>query len=290
MTNHWRSLIALACTLLLLTGCSQVKLGYNAAGFLIGEYADGYLELTADQKRAWKPRLERILATHRREELPKLAGFVEALAQTGGAGFPRAETRCLVESFPSLYRDHALLAVSLAAPLLAALEPAQVDRLEARFAKDAADDRPELENGGRERIQRKRARRYVETIEDWTGELSDSQRQVVSRGTARMPDTVQSVYDYRERKRGDLVDLLRQGADESRIHGFLIQWLVEYRDLPPDLKDARGLYADRLSDLLSSLGRVLDAGQRNRLNSRLLKLRDDLVSLQGSNRVEPISC
>ncbi len=290
MSKPWRIGLVLTCTLILVAGCSQVKIGYSAAGFLIGEYADDYLDLTAEQERAWQPRLERVLATHRREELPRLAGFAEALAQTGGAGFPPAETRCLVEAFPPLYRDHARLAVSLAAPLLAALGPAQVDRLQARFAKDAADDRPELDSGGRERLQRKRAKRYVESIEDWTGDLSESQRLVVSRGTDRMPDTVQAVYDYRERKRAELIDILRQGADESRIHGFLSRWLVEYQDLPPDLAQARGLYADRLTELLSSLGQVLDPAQRERLSNRFMKLRDDLMSLHGSGRIDPVSC
>lgn len=270
--------------------CSQVQLGYNAAGFFIKQYANDYLELTGTQQRAWQPRLARIMDTHREDVLPELAGYADAVSSAAAARFPRPQTTCLVDGFEDLYRRHARLAVSLAAPLLAGLDDAQVSALADRFARDAEDDRPDTDAGRLEREQRKRAKRYIERIEDWTGELTEKQRGAVRRVTDRMPDTTFAVYAYRGRKRAELIALLESGADESRVHRFLSDWIVEYRDLPSQLRRAGGEYGERSAELLMTLGKVLDDQQIARLVGRLGKLTRDLESLQDRPRIEPLSC
>jgi hypothetical protein len=205
-------------------------------------------------------------------------------------GFDQTNTRCLTAAFRTLYLRHARLATAATAPLLEGLTPAQVQALEQRFAADYADDRiePRTRDVGRE--LRKRTKRYVESIEEWTGPLSAAQRTVVADVTGRMPDTTQELLDYRTRKREQLIALLRADANATRIERFLSAWLVDYQDLPPALAAAGDTIGERMGELLIRLGGTLDQAQRTRFNNRLQSLRDDLMQLQKAPRLVPVSC
>ncbi len=245
---------ALALVFLIgLSGCSRVRLAYGSADLLLAGYADSYLGLDGAQRNRWEPQLERVLEVHRREELPHLAAFFDRALQASRAGFPIPDAVCLVGSFRGVYQRHAHLAVELAAPLLADLEPSQVRALKARFARDLEEDRSKT--GSKEWELRRRANRYVKAIEDWTGPLSADQRGLVGNLTRRLPDTREAVIDYRTRKRGELIALLESGAGTERLGDFLTAWLVDYRDLPPDLKRAGDLLEDRLAELSADWAR-----------------------------------
>jgi hypothetical protein len=282
-------MLVLSVGLLTPTGCSRIQLVYGSADFLLAGYVEDYLGLDSRQLKEWEPRLERALAEHRTQELPQLAGFFDQALKSSREGFNARNTACLANAFKGLYLDHARLAVGLVSPLLAGLDPEQVAALGRRFQTEYEDDR--IKPGtdpAHER--RKRAKRYREAIEEWTGPLSPAQRALVVGIAGRMPDTAATVLVYRTEKREELMALLRSGAGEARIRTFLTDWLVEYRDLPPDLESAGREIEARVTELLTRLGASLDATQRERLQSRLGALRDDLLKLQKKPRMVPLSC
>ncbi len=279
---------ALAFALILSApGCSQVRLAYGSADLLLAGYANGYLGLQDDQRQRWEPHLEGVLAQHRRDGLPQLAAFFDLALKVSQAGFPSAQTSCLVRASRSVYQDHARLAVELASPLLVDLKPSQVKSLRARFARDLAEDRAEAA----ERELLRRARRYVQAIEDWTGPLSAEQQALVADITRRMPDTRSAVLAYRTRKRDGLIRLLETGVDAPRLESYLTAWLVDYQDLPADLQEAGGVLEERLVELVSRLGQSLNQKQGEHLERRLSRLRADLLRLQrGEPRLAPLGC
>lgn len=289
------SALVLAAALLLavvlgLTGCSRVRLAYGSADLLLASYADGYLGLDRDQRDRWEPELQRVLAVHRREELPYLAAFFDRALQASRAGFQTADATCLVDGIRKLYKRHARLAITLAVPLLADLKPAQVQALKRRFARDLAEDEEDFKDGGRERELRRRAIRYARSIEDWTGPLGADQKALVEELTRRMPDSREAVLAYRTRKRAELVALLESGATAARLEDFMTAWLVDYRDLPPELERAGDRLEERLVELFSRLGRTLTEEQRAHLEQRLTGLRQDLLKLQRQPRLAPATC
>ncbi len=282
-------LLILLGALLTLSGCSRIRIVYGSADFLLANYAEAYLGLDSRQLEDWEPRLKTALAEHRAQELPQLAGFFDRTLKASRDGFDASSTDCLATAFKRLYRDHARLAVGLVSPLLAGLDAEQVEALGRRFKTEYEDDR--IKPGtdpGHER--RKRARRYTKSIEEWTGPLSANQRELVAGIAGRMPDTGAAVLVYRTKKRQELIALLRAGAGEAHLRAFLMDWLVEYRDLPPDLERAGKEIEARLAELLTSLGASLDAAQRDRLQSRLKGLRDDTLDLQKKPHIMPLSC
>ncbi|WP_373510359.1 DUF6279 family lipoprotein [Thiocapsa sp.] len=281
---------ALIATALTLAGCSRVGVAYNTGDFLATAYAKDYLDLEQAQLERWEPLLDAELARHRAEELSYLAAYFDRLLAASRTGFDGRNMTCLTGEFRDLYRRQASVAVTLAAPLLAELTPAQIQRLDQRFRKEATEDRAEIAGRSSAREKEKRARRYVSSIEDWTGPLSAEQQAIVAEVTGRMPDTQASLVEYRTGKRDQLMALIRADAAEPQIKRFLTDWIVDFSDLPPDLEQGGQALGERIRELFVRLGATLDASQRERLDKRLRSLRDDFMKLQMQPRMAPLAC
>lgn len=287
-----RLLIAALTLLVLLaaSGCSRMRVAYNAADFFILREAADYLSLERTQKAAWTPTLQATLGRHRQDELPYLATFFDQLLAGARDGFTPAGLDCLLDQFEQLYQRNFRLAAEAAAPLLAALSPAQVDGLAQTFRQEAAEDAAGVGPEATATRLRKRAERYAENLDWWMGPLDSRQRGIVREITRRMPDTGPAWYRYRDAKREALIRLLREGADEQRIAAFLTAWVVDYQDLPAELGASRVALRQGFSGLLLELQPTLSTAQRDRFISRLSGLRDDFMALQPSPRKAPAGC
>ncbi len=281
LPSHYLVLLLLAA-LLALGGCSATRLAYDQLDFFIQLYAADYIDLEAEQEAVWQPVVAAEHERHRAEELPYLAAYLEEMLVASRRGFDQENMTCLLGSLDALYRRQAGYAVNLAAPLLAALSPAQVQTLGTRFRERTAEDLEEVSAAATPAGRDKRARRYLETIEDWTGPLDTSQQALVTE--------IVDFIAYRDQKRAELVALLQARAGEARLRAFLTDWLVEFKDLPPELARARQEMRARVTELFIQLGGRLDTSQRHHLHDRLQDLRDDLMMLQRQPRMVSLSC
>jgi hypothetical protein len=279
-------------SLLLMTGCSGVRIAYNTADYLIEHYADGYLSLDSAQITSWTPTLDAALDRHRQQELPYLAAFFDSAMRDARKGFRRADVDCLWQQFETIYKRHFRLAAEAAAPLLASLTRDQINELEREFAKEAREDATNDDPASIARRERKRAERYEDNMRWWIGDLTEDQRRIVADVTRSMPDTATAWYDYRNHKRDQLIALLRRGAGAERIERFLAEWLVDYKDMPASLKSARPELRRRFGDLIVRLDGSFSSDQRDKLIQRLTRLRDDFKALQRTRpgRMAPVGC
>lgn len=273
----------------LLVGCSSMQLAYNTADFFIERYADDYLGLDSAQMQRWSPQLDAALARHREQELPYLASFFDTAQNEARKGFSRAGIECMMDQFEVIYRRHFSLASELAAPLLANLDKRQIDALERGFREEAREDAEDNAPRNAAKRKRKRAERYEKNMNWWIGDLDERQRGILREVTAAMPETA-GWYGYRDRKRRELIDLLRGGASAERIQRFLVDWLVDYRDMPPALNAAGDQLRDGFAELLLGLDPTLSDDQRRQLIDRLTKLRGDFTRLQKQPRMAPARC
>ena len=270
--------LVLLLALIGLGGCSAVRIAYQGADIGIRHYADDYLDLDSERLAAWQPHLTQALARHRSEELPYLARFFEDALAGANRGLDRTQVECLEDQVLVIYRRHAQWAVDLAAPLLAMAGPAQVRRLEQRFREDwaeAADTSP----AAVARRERKRAERYSNAASWWVGGLTDAQKALVREVTATMPDTAEAWEGYRRSRQEGLLALVRRQADATEIHGYLSDWLVEHRDLPPALAEAKAGLREAITRLIVGLDQGLSPAQRTQFQRRLRGLRDDFLAL-----------
>ena len=275
---------------LTLVGCSTVTIAYNRADFFVKAYAKDYLDLELVQVAGWEPLLIRELARHRAEELPYLAAYADQVLRASRLGLDEGNMTCLIASSRDLYQRQARYAVTLVTPLLAGLSPAQIKRLDQRFKEEAEEDLAELAEGGGSAERVRRTRRLVDALEDWTGPLASGQEALVAEAMGRMPETRRLYLDYRGYQRGNLITLLEAKAGEARISAFLTDWLVDWREMPPALDQARGTMDAVIAELFIRLAASLDQTQRDRLDRRLRDLRDDLMELQRQPRMATLAC
>ncbi|WP_058553560.1 DUF6279 family lipoprotein [Thiohalocapsa sp. ML1] len=282
------ALFAALLAALLLGGCSGMRLAYNTADFLIERYADDYLGLDRAQMARWSPELDAALARHRQEELPYLAAFFDTMQNDARKGFTRADVDCLLDQFETIYQRHFRLAAATAAPLLADLDNAQINALERTFREDAQDDAEDAARPVSVRVD-KRVERYADNMQWWVGELSERQRGIVRDVVSGLPESA-DWYAYRDRKRGELIRLLRSGASAPRIEAFLNAWLVDYADMPAGLRRDRTELRGDIADLILRLSESFSAEQRRRLIDRAAGLRNDFMTLQPDARMAPVGC
>jgi hypothetical protein len=280
--------IIVALSLLALTGCSGMRLAYNSADFLIERYADDYLGLDNAQVQRWAPLLDASLARHREEELPYLAAFFDTAQNDARKGFDRADVRCLLDQFEVIYERHFELASAAAAPLLADLDRGQIARLDREFREETRDNAERAALPESARVN-KRVKRYRKNMRWWVGDLTERQLEIVRDVVTDLPDSA-DWYAYRDRKRRELIELLRGGSSAARIERFLIDWLVDYRDMPASLRRSRDQLQSGVVELFVRLDASFSAEQRRQLIDRLSRLRSDFMALQRKPRMAPVSC
>lgn len=213
---------------LLLTACSQLRLGYNNADTLLAYSLDSYLKLDDDQQRLAR---ERIADLHHWHRSTQLAGYVQLLndAQSRVAG---PVTAADVGAFTAGVNRNLAAIGEHAAPDLArlalTLRPDQVERLQQRLASDTSKARRELVRfAGTESLQQ-RVERYVEQAEDWFGTLSEAQRETIRVSLARRPDAQEAWMQERERRQRELVAVMARIRSEQPPAETATAWIRDY--------------------------------------------------------------
>lgn len=223
---------------LLLQGCSAVRLGYGNADGLARWWLDQYLDLSPEQDALSRERLARLMAWHRKTQLPD---YVTLLRQgkAFAAGQPTAgDALALNDNIIRRVRVLAEQATPDVADLAATLAPAQIDRLASRFAEKNAELAKEMRLAEGEAAQNKaRYKRLLERAEYWLGDFSSEQEAALRRMVDGQDPGGQFWFDERLRRQRELLDLLRQVQREHPPRERTIALLRDYAarfDLPAD--------------------------------------------------------
>jgi hypothetical protein len=161
------------------------------------------------------------------------------------------------------------LVIPLAATILADLNDRQIAQLTRRLEKDDARFVREWLQQEREQRLQKRAQRFVEKIEDWTGELYARQTELVTRSTLEFPDTAPGWYAYRLGQQKELLARVSAGDSAESIDAFLRAWWITQSGLDSVLVEQIEEGIERFVDMMVELDGVLTAEQRERVVSRL---------------------
>lgn len=269
--------IGLPWVFALLSGCTALQLGYNNADTVIHWRAGRYFGFEGEQKADFERRVQRFLGWHRKTELPQYATLANGLADRLARGIALPDLVWGYDSFQTLLRQTLRAAAAESGDLLDALSPAQVERFQARLAKENRDFAKDqgLAEGAAERRAR-RVRRNIERLEEWFGALTDAQIERVRQYSARAPlDDVLRDQD-RKRMQRDLVGMIR--AKEA--HQKLVSWAVAWdQNRDPAYEALRKENLKEYFAMLLDLDKTLSAEQRGRAVQRLRGFAGDFASL-----------
>lgn len=278
-------LLAIAATSLL--ACSTVRLAYNNLPELSYWWLDGYLDFNGAQTPRVRDDLAALLAWHRRDELPKLAAVL-AEAQRLAPDDVTPEQACALVAD---VRERVLAVVRQAEPAAAALavslEPAQRQKLEAKYAKVNATYRKEWLDLSRQAVSAKRFDLYLERSEDFYGSLDTAQRDLMREQVARSSFDPQKVDANRRQRQQETIAMLARlqadGASPTQAQVALHDWALRFVSPPPGgWRDYQKAALDEGCRNASALHNSTTPAQRERAARRLRAYEDDARQLAGA--------
>lgn len=279
-TLPWRRAL-IAAAALMLAACSSVTLFYTFADTAIENEITHYLDVDDDERARIAEKVDALMRWHRTEILPRYASFLRAQAATIESGEITRET--VTASYGQvrelMYATLRGAFAPAASILVNHTGTAKLDHLRRRLT-EAMEDRAERAKRPRaDRIER-RANRFVENIERFTGPLNKDQIALIRRYAEATDDETFLWINYRVRREEAFLRFLAMRPDEAEIAAFLEKVLVHAEDIVgPRYRTDLDTSARRFQDLMARIAAISTPKQRRTAAGRLRDYADDFTWL-----------
>jgi hypothetical protein len=278
-----RLLLALS-TLVLLQGCSAVKLGYQQLPTLSYWWLDSAVSFNDSQSTRVKEALSQVHQWHRSQELPT---YLELL-QRGidlSQGPVQASQVCGVWTDIQTRLDRSMrVMVSQAAPVVTQLGPRQLSHLARHFeTKNEAWDKEWLQGSAAERLER-RTEKTLEHYQSFYGDLTAAQTALIKTQVSQSPWQPEWGRQERLRREQELLTALRKLAqsDMPQEQAEAELWRVWQRwFMPPNETDRMVMQkmSQQACENLTQLHNTTSPEQRQRLVRKMRGYERDLREL-----------
>jgi Family of unknown function (DUF6279) len=286
---------ALLAAPLLTTSCSLTKLAYSNAPFayanampMLAWIAGDYVDLSGEQKDSLRKRLKKAFAWHRAEELPEYRRFLESVAEKSAGAVSVEDVRAAERDLRIYYNRTVERVIPDIADLLRALDADQVSQLERKFAADNDKLARESTQGSREERREARAAKFIGNVEEFTGRLSASQRDLVRARLAGGGDLTaerltERLTDRRYRQ-GETLAMIRAKVPREQMIAGLKRLLIDTEQWRSPLFQMKLRERDeRMFELIAALYGTLTPEQRASLQDRLHGFIHDIAELTASS-------
>jgi hypothetical protein len=283
--------VLLAVAALLVAACSFTRLAYMNAALayenatpVLAWMAGDYVDMSGGQKDWVRERLQRAMAWHRAQELPEYRRFLEDMLARADGTITADDARFVHHSVRAYYHralDH--IAPDIADFVLQ-LDEEQVARLERRFEKDNRKFVTESLKDTPEERRRRAARKYLEHIEEWVGDLSESQRELVFSRVAELGEFPEDQLADRRYRQAEIVALARARPPREKAIEELRRLLVRTESWRrAEYREKVRLRDERLFEMFGELGATLTPEQRAALRARVRGFMHEVAELSAAN-------
>lgn len=271
--KHWLAAILAAATL---AACSGVRMAYDNADTFIRWRMLQFLDVQGEQADELDERIAAFMRWHRAQALPKYARDADDAARRLERGLSREDLVWGYDVFIGHGREAMRAAADQMAPLLDRLTPEQVQHMEQRVAEENRAFAREYLRGSEQERREQRARRIVERLEDWLGNLSKAQIEAVQQFTARAP-LIDELRDRdNQRIQGEILAIIRAREAVKRLGEKVVNW-DGGRD--PAYIAARAVNVHEFNTLLLEVNRVATREQRDRAVAELRRYAEEFRAL-----------
>lgn len=277
----------IGASLLLLAGCSAVRLAYNQAPHLVYWWFDGYVDFDAEQGERARDALADWFAWHRATQLSDYAGLLATAQQQILHDVTPGQVCQWADELRKRIEVGYEQGVPALAEIVRTLKPRQVQHVEQRYRKADEEFRDEYMQTTRAEQLEESNKRAVSRAEMIYGDLNDAQRALVSKGIADSPFDPERWLIERQLRQREIVDTLRalqsESADVARTEAALRVFAAHAARSP---RAAYREYQKRLFDyncrLIARLHNGTTPEQRRRGADRLKGWEEDLRALAGN--------
>jgi len=202
--------VIIGALMLLLGGCSALRLAYNQAPDWTYWWLDGYVDFTDEQS----PRVREAVATwfkwHRSTQLTDYAALLAQLrSQIGEPMTPAQACRWTDELTERV--DHAVeQAIPALVDSVRSLTPRQLRHLERKFAKNNETYVADYLQPSADERMKAQVKRVLDRAEFFYGSLDEAQRQRLVQGVAESPFDAPRWLAERQLRQQDIVQTLRR--------------------------------------------------------------------------------
>jgi hypothetical protein len=212
-----RWIIGLALALLLLAGCSVLRIGYSQAPNLAYWWIDGYVDLNDEQTPMVRDAIDRWFEWHRRTELPRYAALLARAQREVVQPALSAAVLCAWRDEAQRRLDAALEEAAPAiAALMVTLTPEQIRHMERKLAKDSEELKQDFAQPDKRERVKASFKRTLERYENLYGRLDEAQRATLAQLLAASPFDADRWLIERERRNRDLVATLTAISTAAR--------------------------------------------------------------------------
>jgi hypothetical protein len=262
--------------LVVVSGCGLLRFAYSHADVFLRWQLGRYLDVHGAQSEELDARIASFVAWHRAHALPQYVGLLGEAGKRFERGLSREDLVWGYDSVQGQIREMVRAGATEIADLLDRLSAQQIEHLEHRFAEDNRKFARDHLRGSDEERRRRRAKRNIDRLEEWLGELSEAQVERVRRYSERAPFT--GGYRDLERKRlqSELLSIVRDRQAKARLADWAATW--ERRREPEHAEAARALRMEYFAMLLD-LESTMTPAQRESVKRRMRGLATDFQQL-----------
>lgn len=278
--------------LIVLAGCSALRLGYNQGPRLAYWWLDRYVEFDEAQAPRVQTAIDDWFEWHRATELPVYLDLLEQAQADALADMTAAQACRWSDEILARVRSGYDAAIPAMADVARTLTPRQVRLVERRHAKNNERYRADyLQDSAEERLKGQ-LERVVERAEDFYGRLDPAQRARVAEWVADSPFDADLWFAERRRRQQEVVQglhrLRTEGLPADEAHATLRQ-LLEHALRSP--REGYRAYQQRLADyncaFAARLHNVTTAEQRRHAANKFKTWADDFRALVGPATTGP---
>ena len=276
--------LAMLLALLVLQGCSAIKLGYQQLPTLSYWWLDSAISFNDAQADRAKEALANVYRWHRSQELATYTDLLKRSTELS-QGSLEASQACSIWAEAQTKLDRTVrVAITQAAPVVQLLGPRQLSHL-ARHLEDKNEDwdKEWLQGSPAERLER-RTDKALERYRSFYGELNPQQVALVKAQVSQSAWTPEWGRQDRLRREQDLLSTLRRLTQsnapvsqiEADLYGVWQRWFM-----PPD-EAGRALVQKmtrQACDNLAQLHNTTSPEQRQRATRRLRAYEQDIRDL-----------
>jgi hypothetical protein len=276
--------LTLTLTLLVLQGCSAIKLGYQQLPTLSYWWLDSAISFNDAQSDRAKEALNQVYRWHRQEELPTYLGLLQ-LGSELSQGNVQASQVCEVWTDVQTKLDKTMrIAIAQAVPVVQILGPGQFSHLARYQEKKNEDwDKEWLQGNANDRLER-RLDKTLERYRSFYGDLTGAQVALVKSQLSQSLWTPEWGRQERLRREQALLSTLRRlsqtKAPAAQVEAELVE-LWQRWFMPPDEAGRKRVQnmARQTCENLALLHNTTTADQRQRVVRRLQAYERDIRDL-----------
>jgi hypothetical protein len=235
-----------------LLGCSGVLQSF-AARIVTRQLADQF-GLDEAQKTRTREAVDRLLAEAPSVLDRPLTELVQTVDSAIASGLTEDNLKQIESEFDAIADTVVGRVIDEASPILASMNDDQIAHAEQRFAERFEEIRDDIERSPKKRLEQ-RQDAFLESVEDWTGDLSKEQERALRAHVTRLPDETEIRLRAEEKIIADLAAVLRSHPGASEVRTALWDawkrrddWGPQARSVPE--RDAQGrrtlIYIDSL--------------------------------------------